>query len=187
MTNRDDLIAQLESLAPFDADEAEMRRSILEFVRANEGCYERELLSGHLTGSAWVVDPARERTLLVHHRKLNKWLQPGGHADGETDLPQVALREMREETGADGQLLCSGAVFDVDAHHIPAWQDVPAHVHYDIRFAFEADPSVPLELTEESHEVAWFLLDEVGQLNTDASVMRMVAKTRAGFCRGQNK
>lgn len=177
MKTRQSLIDALWSYQPLDAHEARMRDLIAAFVQAHEQCYQRSLLSGHLTGSAWVVDPLRRSTVLTHHAKLDKWLQAGGHADGDPDLLSVARRELLEETGLHGEVLLHGAIFDVDAHAIPARGDVPAHIHYDIRFAFEADPQAPLTVTSESHEVAWVPLDRVAGLNTDESVLRLVRKT----------
>lgn len=182
MKTREDLLAGLRRHVPFSPREAAMRDRIAEFVSQHENCYDRALLAGHVTGSAWIVDPLRRRTLLTHHAKLHKWLQPGGHADGDSDILRVASREMLEETGLAGRTLLEGAIFDLDAHDIPERKGVPAHVHYDIRFAFEADPSLPLLLSDESHELAWIELDRVASLNTDESVMRMVEKTRAGRC-----
>jgi 8-oxo-dGTP pyrophosphatase MutT (NUDIX family) len=180
MKTRAELLEALQALAPHDGREAAMRDRIARFVREHEECYSRDLLVGHVTGSAWIVDRARSRTLLTHHAKLNKWLQPGGHADGDSDILRVARREMLEETGQEGRVLLGGAIFDVDAHEIPERKGVPAHVHYDIRFAFEADPEAPLLVSEESHELCWIPLDEVARHNTDESVLRMVEKTKQG-------
>jgi 8-oxo-dGTP pyrophosphatase MutT (NUDIX family) len=182
MKTREDLIEALRNFQPSTAREAEMRERIAKFVAAHDNCYSRELLTGHVTGSAWIVDPRRTMTLLTHHAKLNLWLQPGGHADGDPDVLSVAEREMREETGLTGRVLLAGAIFDVDAHDIPERKGVPAHVHYDIRFAFEADPSLPLNVSDESHDLAWVPLLEVAGRNTDESVLRMVEKTLAGRC-----
>lgn len=173
------LIAALERHTPYDAHEAEMRLQILDFVRRHEDCFERSQKAGHVTGSAWIVDTKRTRALLTHHAKLNKWLQPGGHCDGEGDVARVALREAQEETGIQQLRLWDERIFDVDAHEIPARGDEPAHVHYDIRYLIEAPADAPLVLSEESHELAWVALDDVEKLNTDASVLRMVARTRS--------
>lgn len=182
MTTREELLAALRLLVPYSPREAAMRDRIAGFVARHENCYDRSLLAGHVTGSAWIVDPLRRKTLLTHHAKLHKWLQPGGHADGDSDILRVASREMLEETGLAGVALRGGGIFDVDAHDIPERKGVPAHVHYDIRFAFEADPAHPLHVSDESHELAWIELDRVASLNTDESVLRMVEKTLAGWC-----
>ncbi|MBA3975346.1 MAG: NUDIX hydrolase [Candidatus Solibacter sp.] len=177
--SRAPLIAALERHTPYDAHEAEMRVRILEFVRGHEDCFERSQRAGHVTGSAWIVDTKRTRALLTHHAKLNKWLQPGGHCDGDGDVARVALREAQEETGIQHLRVWGDAIFDVDAHEIPARGEEPAHVHYDIRYLIEAPADAPLVVSDESHELVWVALEDVEKLNTDASVLRMVARTRA--------
>src|SRR5688572_24376371 len=97
--HRRSLISLLEAYTPSDATDAAARDRILRFVRAHDDCFERTLLEGHVTGSAWIVNPARTRCLLTHHRKLDRWLQLGGHADGQTDILEVAMREAVEESG----------------------------------------------------------------------------------------
>jgi len=161
-----------------DAHEAEMTAAIIGFVEKHTGCFLRTCLTGHLTGSAWIVDSSRRKTLLTHHRKLDKWLQPGGHADGETDLLGVALREAREETGLTRLRPVSTQAFDVDRHEIPARDDTPAHWHLDLRFMIEADPAEPLVISDESHDLAWVEVDRVASLNAEESMARMVRKTQ---------
>lgn len=161
-----------------DANEAAMTAEVIAFVEAHEDCFERSCREGHLTGSAWVVDPARECVVLTHHRKLGRWLQLGGHADGEADLLGVALRETREEAGLTRLRPVRETLFDVDRHRIPARGELPEHWHLDLRFLIEADPAEPLVISDESHDVAWVPLREVGRLNPAESMLRMVRKTR---------
>lgn len=156
-----------------------MLSEIRAFVSSNEHCFARTLKIGHVTGSAWVLNESKTHVLLTHHAQLGKWLQPGGHCDGDPDVAEVALREAQEESGlASVRLAGNAAIFDVDAHRIPARGDEPAHVHYDIRFLAIASMDEPLIVSEESHELAWVRLDDVASLNTDASVLRMVERTR---------
>lgn len=177
MKGRQHLLQALRAHRPWDAREAEMLGRILAFVEAHEDCFERGLLEGHVTGSAWVVNPERTHALLVHHRRLERWLQPGGHCDGDPDVLATALREVREETGIEATPV-TPAVFDVDAHDIPARGAEPAHVHYDIRFLAEAPLSKHPVVSPESREVRWVKLDEIASLDTDESVLRLVEKTR---------
>jgi 8-oxo-dGTP pyrophosphatase MutT (NUDIX family) len=177
MKSRETLLIELRKHSPAGAHEAAMLERIIRFVEGHENCFERSLAAGHVTGSAWVVDQDRSHVLLTHHRKLDKWLQPGGHADGDPDVLRVALREVEEESGLSVVSPVSEAIFDVDAHCIPARGAEPEHVHYDVRFLIEADRSRPLRISHESKDLAWVPLVRVGELNTDDSVMRMVSKT----------
>jgi 8-oxo-dGTP pyrophosphatase MutT (NUDIX family) len=159
------------------AHEAAMTAETIRFVETRPGCLLRSELGGHLTGSAWVVDATRARTLLTHHRKLDKWLQLGGHADGDPDLLAVALREAREESGLTRLRPVVPAIFDLDRHWIPERKSEPAHWHYDLRFMIEADPAEPLVVTRESKDLAWVKVSEVTGLNPEESMARMVRKT----------
>lgn len=164
---------------PLDPHEAAMVADTIRFVEAHEDCFLRSQLSGHLTGSAWIVSADRTRTLLTHHRKLDKWLQLGGHADGDPDLLAVAMREAREESGLTRLRAVSTAPFDVDRHLIPERKGVPAHYHYDLRFMIEADVNEPLAISDESHDLAWIEVARVTELNAEESMARMVRKTPA--------
>lgn len=156
-----------------------MTQETLRFVEAEETCLWRTCLPGHLTGSAWIVSPDRSRVLLTHHRKLGKWLQLGGHADGDPDLLSVALREAREESGLTRLRPLSAEPFDVDRHWIPERKSEPAHWHYDLRFLIEADPNEPLIVSHESKDLAWVEIARVAALNSEESMQRMVRKTVA--------
>ncbi len=131
---------------------------------------------GHVTGSAWIFDPSEKSVLLTYHRKLNRWLQLGGHCDGDSDVLRVALREAHEESGLSGLTPMSESIFDVDVHLIPEWKHEPAHFHYDIRYLIRASKSEPFHVSEESRALAWRTLDEV-EAGGDPSLVRMVRKT----------
>ena len=170
-------LLRAHQLSAADPHEAAMAAEIIRFVEAHPDCLLRTCAPGHLTGSAWIVDAPRRRVLLTHHRKLDKWLQPGGHADGDSDLLAVALREAREETGLARLTLVSSAVFDVDRHWIPPRGDTPGHWHHDLRFLIEADAAEPLVISHESHDLAWVELSRVPAVNPEESMLRMVRKT----------
>lgn len=159
--------------------EAAMLAEFFPFIAEHPDCLSRTCLAGHLTASAWVVDATRTRTLLTHHRKLDRWLQLGGHVDGEADLLAAALREVREESGLTRVHPVSTEIFDVDRHLIPARKTEPEHWHLDVRFLIEAGPAEPLAISHESKDLAWVRLDEVTRRNPEESLARMVRKTAA--------
>ena len=175
---RDALLDALERYAALDPAEAEMRARMHAFVAAHKNCFRRSLLVGHITASCWIVDPGRGRALLAWHKRLNRWLQMGGHVEVEdATLLDAALREARKESGLNRVRSVSPAIFDVDIHPIPARRNEPEHFHYDVRFLFEADPREAPVVSPESREVAWVALGKVADRNSDASMRRMVAKT----------
>ena len=144
----------------------------------SENSYQRTHVPGHITGSAWIIDSTRQYVLLTHHAKLNKWLQPGGHADGDENVLRVALREAEEETGVKNFTLLSHKFFDIDIHPIPDRKDMVAHDHYDIRFLLQADRNDPLIITEESHDLRWVKLIELNVYNNSPSLQRMAEKVK---------
>lgn len=158
--------------ATIDAGAEEHRRTILDFVDAHDDALHRSCRSGHLTGSALVVDPAGERVVVLHHRKLGRWLQPGGHCDGDANLAAVALREAREETGIDDLRVLPVAV-DLDVHEVSPPDDGP-HLHLDVRYLVQAPPGAEPRGNHESNDIRWATLDELGDLDLDEGTWRMV-------------
>jgi 8-oxo-dGTP pyrophosphatase MutT (NUDIX family) len=142
---------------------------------------ERARADGHLTASAWVTDETRRHVLLVNHRKLGKWLQPGGHADGHTNLLQVARTEVREETGLEAAPLGDGEILDLDIHPIPAIGGDPSHEHFDVRFLLEAPGSHLPRNNHENHDARWVPTDRVEELTTEESILRMRRKAAVAF------
>ncbi len=173
------LLKQLRSYEPSDSFEQSMRDRIIAFVEAHTDCFERTQLSGHITASALIVNRERTHTLLTHHHKLEKWLQLGGHADGDPDPLNVAMREAEEESGLKEIVPVSKAIYDVDIHAIPARKLEAEHFHYDIRFLFEADDRQPLVISSESKELAWVPLAEIERYTTEESMLRMIRKVTA--------
>lgn len=150
--------------------------TFVNFAAAHADAASRELKIGHLTGSAWVVSADGRRVLLLHHRKLKRWLQPGGHADGDADLARVALREAQEETGLR-DLAIEREIFDLDRHRIPERGDEPEHWHYDVRFVVRARGDEDFVINDESHALAWRdVADVAGDVTMDESVRRMARK-----------
>lgn len=177
--NRPDpfLIASIQAYRDrFPGEQATAGR-FLEKVSLEPDCLYRDNRAGHLTASAWVLDASGTRVLLMHHRKLNRWLQPGGHADGDPDLQAVARREVEEETGLADLSLSESGIFDLDIHRIPARGDFAEHDHFDVRFLFKAPESAQLVANHESYEVAWVSLDLTEPRLQEASLARMVSKS----------
>jgi 8-oxo-dGTP pyrophosphatase MutT (NUDIX family) len=172
------LLDDVRAYAPHDERERAMRDRLAAFL-ADYGpaAFARTTAVGHITASAWIVDPARTQTVLLHHRKLDRWLQPGGHIDGDPDVRGAALREAREELGIATLRFAAEGIYDIDVHAIPARAAEPAHDHYDLRFALEADPHEPLRGNAESHAVRWIALSDLEAYAIDDSVRRLAAKT----------
>jgi 8-oxo-dGTP pyrophosphatase MutT (NUDIX family) len=148
----------------------------LELLADAENPFRRERLAGHFTASAWLVAGDGRRVLLTHHRKLERWLQLGGHADGERDFARVALTEAEEESGLRG-LTMEPAIFDLDRHWIPEHKGVPAHWHYDVRFVVHAGSDETFVVSDESHDLAWRdIAALVDDGEADPSLRRMAAK-----------
>jgi 8-oxo-dGTP pyrophosphatase MutT (NUDIX family) len=171
--SRERLLEILRRYAPPSEDRGAEVRRIISFVEREPACAERSHQFGHLTGSAWIVTADRTKALLLHHRKLNRWMQPGGHADGELDLLAVALREAREESGLSSIEPVSGEVFDVDIHEIPPFKGIPAHYHFDVRFLLVGDDTEKPSRNEESNEVKWIELSAIREYTDEESVLRM--------------
>ncbi len=182
------LIAAIDAYARTHAGERETVERFRALLAAGDAAFERDHLDpGHVTASAWVVDPGGDAVVLLRHAKLGIWVQPGGHADGEADVLAVARREAEEETGLGGLTLVSRVApaagvptpFDLDVHAIPARGAEPAHLHFDVRYAFRSSAR-RLERNAESHALAWVPLDELARYTHEESVLRMARKWRGG-------
>lgn len=148
----------------------------IRFLDEAEQPFHRENVFGHFTGAAWLVDASGERVLLTHHRKLQRWLQLGGHADGDSDLVAVALREAHEESGL-ANLTIEPEIFDVDRHWIPERKSEPGHWHYDVRYVVRTGGSEHFVVSDESLELAWVsILDLAEAPDMDESLRRMARK-----------
>jgi 8-oxo-dGTP pyrophosphatase MutT (NUDIX family) len=164
--------AVVAGLRPADPTQAAVRDQLLRFVDAHPDALERTCAPGHLTGSAVVLDSRGERCLVLLHTKLRKWLQPGGHADGEGELAAVALREATEETGiADLRVLPEP--IDVDVHEVRPPGEAP-HLHHDVRFLVLAPPGAIERGNHESQALRWVTRGELDELGADESLRRLV-------------
>jgi 8-oxo-dGTP pyrophosphatase MutT (NUDIX family) len=188
MMHRYHLLQMLERYLAVYPQEEPMVARVQMLVERHADCFERTCRPGHITGAAWVVSADHARVALVHHRKLGRWLQPGGHADGDGDVASVAWKEATEETGLTGlTMFNTGGTLvplDVDVHQIPPRYDAvgqlieDAHEHHDIRFLFiTSDHS--LTTSDESHDVRWFDARGVRALTSEPSVLRLLEKAMA--------
>jgi 8-oxo-dGTP pyrophosphatase MutT (NUDIX family) len=191
--DRAGLLQALERYVARYRDEQATVDRVRALLESGRSCFSRDCFDpGHLTASAWIVSREHRSVLLTHHRKLDRWLQLGGHADGETDLRAVALREAREESGmddfrvlrlsddnadGDGRGHGGGMILDVDVHVIPAHGDEPRHEHHDIRFLLETSESIPIRRQRsESKAMGWFRGEALESILEEESLARMARK-----------
>ncbi len=172
---RKKLLADLERHVAADAVERAHVAKVIALVTTEDACFARTtFVPGHVTASAYVLDPAG-RLLLHHHRRLDRWLQLGGHDEGELDAVATAAREAREESGLDDIELLSPAILDVDVHSIPAGRSEPAHLHHDIRYVFRTRSPEKIRRDDaESHALEFFSLEEARARLVDCD--RVIAK-----------
>lgn len=175
------LLLELDHYRGVDEEEEAHRLHIRAAVAESALWWHRGTMPGHVTASVFVVDPAVKQILLHYHRKLDRWLQFGGHDDGEQSPVRTALRELTEESGlADFDFLPGPAIFDVDVHPIPAVGEMPAHNHLDIRFLVQAEPECSLRPAEgESEQLNWFALRAIPGLDGESGLQRVVRKLEA--------
>ena len=159
---------------PGEVSHEACRRRILAFIDDHPDALHRSCATGHLTGSAAVIDPSTRHVLLLFHAKVQRWLQPGGHADGDGNLARVALREAEEETGIAGLRVLTPAI-DLDVHVFHhATRAEPDHLHLDVRHLVVAPPGAVARGNEESEDLRWLAPDDVGSLDVDTGTRRMV-------------
>lgn len=149
-----------------------------EFLCNNDLYWQRENLIGHITASAWALNPERSKVILIHHKALNAWFQPGGHIESQDlSLSDACHRELIEETGLSHAKLTLTEIFDIDVHEIPASNKSPLHYHYDIRMMFEVNETNLLFDPKESNNLQWVDFALINKYTKSESVTRMVEKT----------
>jgi len=175
MVNKKELLELIEAYPNKD----EHRQQILEFLSQNEDFWTKNNESGQITASCWVVNKERTKALMTHHKKLNRWLQIGGHLEAvDYSIFDACIRELKEESGLTRFKLLQDSIFDLDVHDIPkSKKGTPAHLHYDIRMFFEADEQEVINFdVEESNEIAWMELAKLADLENE-SIVRMARKS----------
>lgn len=175
---------------PFNEQEMRDKDVILRFLEENDNAFLRENLIAHMTASAWVVNPKRDKVLMVYHRIYDSWAWTGGHADGEEDLLAVALREVTEETGVTHVRPVSKDIFSLETvtveGHEKRGEYVPSHLHLNLTYLLEADDTEALRVCEDENKgVAWFGLDEALRASTEPwFVKRIYGKLNKKLKRG---
>jgi len=157
-------------------EEQAYKERMLDFLEESQDCFERFLPTRHFTASAWMLNNDKSQALLMHHAKLNIWVQPGGHADGDSDLCAVAVKEAIEESGIYGIVPVSYDIFDIDIHKIPANSKEVAHDHYDVRFLVKVISDEKFVQNRESKELRWISKDRKQLPTQERSVIRMFEK-----------
>lgn len=175
--HRNDLLHQLEiygASSLITLEELRILDEFINFVRKNIDCFERNN-KGHITGSAWIVNHDLTHVLLTHHKKLNMWIQLGGHADGDPDIKAVALREAQEESGIEDIELLIPMIYDIDIHPIPN----ACEYHYDVRYLMRTPKYAQFTISDESHALAWVNRKDITQYSDKKSILRMTKKLGA--------
>lgn len=177
--HRQKLLDDLERYAESSlvtTEELSALNDFITFVRHEPGCFSRTT-TGHVTASAWIVDHNKQHALLTHHKKLNLWLQLGGHADDESNTRAVALKEAEEESGIQGFSFLSPQIFDIDVHQMPN----RCAYHYDVRYLLQAPAKAVYTVSHESHDLAWVAHDKINTHSPYRSIMRMKEKFERYF------
>ena len=167
-----DLTEQIRRYEPFNRQEEQDQKLILSCLRNMEQVFARENAVAHMTASAWVVNPSRDKVLLAYHRIYGSWAWLGGHADGERDLLKVALREASEESGVKELRAISEEIYSLEVltvnGHFKRGSYVPSHLHLNVTYLLEADPELPLRIKEdENSEIGWIGVEEIERRSTE--------------------
>lgn len=170
------LLELLQNYHPIAHEERVFKQDMLTFIRQYPDCFERSLQIGHITGSAWIVNQRNTHALLMHHTKLDRWLQLGGHCDGDHDVRAVALKEAQEESGSMCIELVMPEIFDLDIHLIPANSREKEHYHYDVRFLLRVTNESAIQKNSESKALQWISKDAKDLPTDNPSIVRMFKK-----------
>jgi 8-oxo-dGTP pyrophosphatase MutT (NUDIX family) len=178
MDKRDNILNLLENYKSIDNEEEKLRLKFINFVNSHIECFDNDFKLGHVTGAALVVDKDIQYTLLTLHSVINMWFQFGGHSDSQSDVINTAFREASEESGLKSLTFIPGheGIFDVDIHTIPVTENMPEHLHYDIRIILTADINEPYIVSHESKDLQWVKLEEAEKYNQQPAFLRLIKK-----------
>ena len=192
MIKRQDLINQIEHYKPFNEQEEADKALILQWIKNNDNAFLRENIAAHMTASAWVVNKERSKVLMVYHNIYNSWSWLGGHADGETDLLAVAIREVKEEAGISSVRPVSEDIFSLESltvdGHVKKGKYVSSHLHLNVTYLLEADSEESVSFkADENSGVAWFSPEEALKKSTEPWFVervytKLIEKTKKERC-----
>ncbi len=178
--HRHHLMTLLERYAHRWPAERSLTDRFVAFAKRHDDCLLRTCVPGHITSSAWILSPTGDAVLLTHHKKLGRWLQLGGHVDGESQIEQACLREAQEESGMQGFTFVPWTSelvpLDLDVHKIPARKREPLHEHWDVRFLLRAQPGQELVMSDESNQLQWAPVASLAEFTDEESVIRLQRK-----------
>ncbi len=170
--NRQELMETIKAYQPFNEQEKMDKALILNWIKTQENAFSRDNTVAHMTASAWVVNKDRSKVLMVYHNIYNSWSWLGGHADGETDLLAVAIREVKEEAGISNVRPVSEEIFSLESltvdGHVKRGSYVSSHLHLNVTYLLEADSEEHVSVKEDENSgVAWFTLEEALKKSTE--------------------
>lgn len=169
-----DIVGHIKSYETEDT--VDTTRAVLEFIKDSSDPFSKDNIRGHITGSAWIIDREFKHALLTHHKKLNIWIQTGGHSENEIDPLLVAWREGEEESGLKIYPLFKD-LFQLDIHHIPKYKGTEEHLHYDFTYIFTADSSEKLIRSSESKGIKWVKIDELERYSEELNILNLRKRT----------
>lgn len=169
----------IENYQPLYQKELIFKEKMLELIYTCEDCFLRSCRVGHFTASAFLMNKELTHVLLMHHTKLDKWMQLGGHCDGDSDILNVAIKEAQEESGINEIKPLSAEIFDIDIHLIPPNRNDESHYHFDVRFLLHAYNDDKIQKNHESKELRWIEKDSMNLPSSSDSVTRMFEKIRS--------
>lgn len=174
--NKQELIKLLLAYEPYERTDEIAKNKTLDFIETNAVIFGSENPLGHITASSWLINFKGDSVLLTHHKKLNLWLQLGGHTETFESIYESAMRETKEESGLDALSFLHDAVFDIDVHEIPERKNQSAHFHYDVRFLIRQSADEAIAISDESNDLKWVKHLDVFKITNQRSVTRMVEK-----------
>lgn len=188
MERKMELKEQIINYKPFNEQEERDKALLLEWLSSGKDVFTRENKAAHFTASAWVLNPARTKVLMIYHNIYNSWAWMGGHADGEKDLLKVAEREAKEESGITDIRPVSEDILSLEvvtvSGHEKRGKYVSSHLHLNVTYLFEADENQELFIKpDENSGVMWIGLDDIKNKSTeewfiDRIYSKLIAKTK---------